>query len=640
MYVLLIMYCRLFIIKAPKLPTLMTIQDIFLSLIYTLGLGFTPAVFSQQTDPHPIIKQVKQYRTQRHYDSAIQYLENSLKAYEGSLADSVLLEVYAELGANYYLKKEYENAIDAYQNSLSYHESLQPYKLLYYAYTIKSLGMSHRKLAQYDIALDYFLQAIHLLDDKQEKHYSLLGECYTLMGNVYRKLSQDSLSIVYQKKSLAFWQSTNHYMGLAMALHNLGLSERKLSMYSEAIEHFSMSLAIKKANKYTNRIPKTISNLGDVFYLQHQYDSALFYYKIAYHLRDSLQDLSGKAITLNNLASTYLAIKQFGKANDSLKKLAEIIDEAKDLNTKKEYYLTQSTFHFSKQNMSLGYQYLNKYQDLRDSIYTIEMTKEIADAETRYKTQEIEQTAVFEKTRAETNLKLNYLLAFIIVLILISIYWIGRTNLKISRQKDEITQQKHFIEELMRELHHRIKNNFAVFSGLLMMQRSRTTDHDTKLAIQEIENRLQSMSAIHQKLYQGSQSDRINTKEYLTDLVEKLLWSYEFRELQTNFHLINKELTANKALILGFLVNEVITNTLKYAYKGITNPELTISMQEQKEHYKIHIEDNGIGFNEVNKDNSKSYGQKLIKGFTKQLKGTYAYSSSPKGTKFELTFPL
>lgn len=589
-------------------------------------------VFNDAASHH--LLQVKELRENRDYDSAFWMLENHIFPKTQSLPDTLLIQAFSEKGVIYYQHlKQYEKARDAYLKSISIHQSYPNYRQYYYAYTLKSLGMTYRKLTKYDSALNNFLQSVKLLEEDNPDHYALQAECNSYIGNIYRKTSQDSLSANYQSKSIQFWEKTTppNPRGLAMAYHNLGLSERKLGQYTKSLGSLKESLAIKKQHNLQKQIPKTLSGIGDVFYQKQEYDSALYYYNLAFPLRDPLLDREGKAITMNNWASTYLALNQLEDAKKMLDTLSLFIDRTEP-NTIKEYHLTFSTYYFAVRNMPLGQKHLDQYQAYQTKIYNEEMTNRLADARTKYHTEEVEENNRLIKEQAEIKQRIIYLLTTIALITLIA-------GVIFAMQKRKIAKQKKHIEILMQELSHRIKNNFAIFKGMLSFQQSRSKASQIQDAIEDIKNRLQSMSIIHKKLYQGSQPDRIQIDVYVKDLVENLVFTSRHINLKPDFKLTNIELPANQALSIGFLVNELVTNALKYAFEGISTPKLGISMQQQQDQYLVQIQDNGIGFDINKKKTDGGEGSKLIRNFIKQLKGNHHYTITSDGTKFELTFP-
>lgn len=177
-------------------------------------------------------------------------------------------------------------------------------------------------------------------------------------------------------------------------------------------------------------------------------------------------------------------------------------------------------------------------------------------------------------------------------------------------------------------------------SSLLSMQSNRLEDKNAAKAVREGQMRVQAMSLIHQRLYKTDDVSTVNIKEYFSELTESLMQAYgrTSDDFELNIEVENPNLDVDLAIPLGLIVNELMTNSFKYAYEGIEHPCLNIYLKNDKD-ITLKIQDNGIGIDEnLVGQKSNSFGQKLIKGLSKQLKGTYKFENN-QGTHFELNIP-
>ncbi len=147
----------------------------------------------------------------------------------------------------------------------------------------------------------------------------------------------------------------------------------------------------------------------------------------------------------------------------------------------------------------------------------------------------------------------------------------------------------------MKELHHRVKNNLQIVSSLLNLQSARIEDPQAQKALMEGQHRIEAMSLIHQKLYQTQTTSRVNIQEFIAELSENLIHAYGYKAHNFNLQLqvAVKELEADIAIPVGLILNEVVTNAFKYAYKNVSDPALHISLQEQANKLQLTIGDNG-----------------------------------------------
>ncbi len=193
----------------------------------------------------------------------------------------------------------------------------------------------------------------------------------------------------------------------------------------------------------------------------------------------------------------------------------------------------------------------------------------------------------------------------------------------------------------MKELHHRVKNNLQIVSSLLNLQTYRLKDEESISAIKESQLRVQAMSLIHQRLYQVDDVSKVNFKLYLDDLVDTLMRSFGFNSTDFDLHIhVEKEfLDVDIVMPMGLLVNEILTNSFKYAYKQVKHPSLHISLVSGNQQLHLDIKDNGPGLNRDAAEPSKSgFGKKLIDALSKQLKAIYSVDNE-HGTAYHFNIP-
>ena len=211
---------------------------------------------------------------------------------------------------------------------------------------------------------------------------------------------------------------------------------------------------------------------------------------------------------------------------------------------------------------------------------------------------------------------------------------------KLIHQKNETLQ--HLVEEkewLLKEIHHRVKNNLQTVVSLLESQ-SHYLEEDAFQAVQNSQHRVFAMSLIHQKLYQTDKLGTVNMSVYLPELVNYLCDSFNVRQ-RIRFQLFVKEieLDGSQAVPLGLILNEAITNAIKYAFSEKDHNEIIIAMDHTKNNQiELSISDNGVGMpSAFHIDSENSLGMKLMKGLTEDLGGVLTISSE-NGTKITVHF--
>lgn len=215
-------------------------------------------------------------------------------------------------------------------------------------------------------------------------------------------------------------------------------------------------------------------------------------------------------------------------------------------------------------------------------------------------------------------------------------------NLYKSRKEIESRIQEK--EMLLKEVHHRVKNNLQTVSSLLNMQSRTVEDQKIRTLIKSSQNRVVSMAIVHEMLYQRDQYlSKIAVKPYVQELSEYLKRSLkrDASKIQLTIAIPELFLGIDTVIPLGLIINEAVTNALKYAFPDDRDGEITITIQKNKsENYTLTIEDNGVGFSEnLNPKDLNSLGLKLIYNLTRQLKGNISRTAlNGTGTKYVIVF--
>ena len=211
------------------------------------------------------------------------------------------------------------------------------------------------------------------------------------------------------------------------------------------------------------------------------------------------------------------------------------------------------------------------------------------------------------------------------------IYNVRQKQLRLSASNEEK-------EAIIKEIHHRIKNNLGVVNSLLKLQSREIEDEKVVAIFKEAQNRVISMALLHEKMYRSDDLQHIDVREHIKLLIEDLLKSYKIdKKINLDLRIDRVEFGMRTLVPLGLIINEIITNALKYAFKNRTEGRITVWLKKHtKESYQLTIGDNGIGLNEGTKK-ATGMGTRLIQSFIRQLKGTIKRLDQP-GTLFQIDF--
>lgn len=234
--------------------------------------------------------------------------------------------------------------------------------------------------------------------------------------------------------------------------------------------------------------------------------------------------------------------------------------------------------------------------------------------------------------------------------VLFSVYLLGgilgknllKAHHHLYKTKRELEEQIHEKEMLLKEVHHRVKNNLQTVSSLLSLQARSIEDVKIKNLIKSSQNRVISMAMVHEMLYMRDDISKIEYKSYVQELGEYLVRSVKGTKnnVTLKVDIPDIQLGIDTAIPLGLLINEAITNALKYGIRDDDDGEIHIALRkEDEQEYVLCIGDNGVGFPErVNFKNTKSLGLKLIYNLARQLKGNIERDVSRKGTNYIVKF--
>jgi len=195
-------------------------------------------------------------------------------------------------------------------------------------------------------------------------------------------------------------------------------------------------------------------------------------------------------------------------------------------------------------------------------------------------------------------------------------------------------------EILLKEIHHRVKNNMQVIASLIALQVRNIEGSATIYEFQQIQNRINSMAIVHEMLYQSEYLAQINYDEYVKKLALSLLASMKGKDSNVtfNFNVNQIQLNIDTAIPLGLLINELLTNALKYAFPNGQKGEVHLSIKQVSDDYELIISDNGVGYSfDGDLDKLKTLGMRLVHSLVEQLEGTIVHKNR-NGTSYFITF--
>ena len=208
------------------------------------------------------------------------------------------------------------------------------------------------------------------------------------------------------------------------------------------------------------------------------------------------------------------------------------------------------------------------------------------------------------------------------------------------KAENEIKRSLKVKDMLLKEIHHRVKNNLMVISSLLSLQSSYIKDEASKSVFRDSQNRARSMALIHELLYQSNDLKSINFGSYINKLTNELYSIYvtDSNMIKLDMDIDDVMIDINTAIPLGLIVNELVSNSMKHAFPNNKDGKIDIKLKLSDGNYSMIISDNGVGFpKDYNIQNSNSLGLKIVNSLTEQIDGEIKIEGI-NGTTFIINF--
>jgi len=516
------------------------------------------------------------------------------------------------------------------------------------------LADSYMRLTQYPNALNHYLLQLNaaqrLKNYKQQVNaYQGMSWIYKTTGEAYNSPTDLAKAVENLNKALAVTREQHLEKEEAVVLDGLAIQYDIAKQHNLAITTFKQSLAIKQRLKLGRSEMISHMNMGISYKKNREFDSALAEYQKAAAITDSFKLVNERSYLMDNLAYLYFEMNDLAQSEKYAVGAAKM---AKDLGERAlsiDVYELLTKLYAKQNKYEDAYKASAELMSLKDSVFNQDKSAQLKDLQEKYETDIKDKQITNQQSQIDYNKKLNVTLAIggaCAVLIALVIYFnlrkTARLNRLVSAQRDELDKQSKSLSLMMKELHHRVKNNLQIVSSLLNLQSLRLTDDGAISAVQESKQRVQAMSLIHQRLYKTEDITRINMKEYINELAGFLSMSYGYGPDNFTLQLdIQEEWTdIDKALPLGLILNELLTNAFKYAFKGIAHPALYISFKHAADNIELVVKDNGNGIKpgEWDAGRNTSFGRQLIKSLCGQLRAKEKLEVD-EGTRFTYTIP-
>ena len=449
------------------------------------------------------------------------------------------------------------------------------------------IGEIFETLGRYEDAYPLLLEAEEVLNVSTS--YRSMGYNYLRLARYYwQKKDTLQTEISYSAYVLA-GEKRGRKSYLGSAYHRLGGFYQDIGQYEKAEQNFNKALVANKGSGYTLIDLMAKFKLGGLYVEQGRFEEAI-----------------------PVLEQTIVETEELAKNEGGV--LAVDFEEI---------YAEMARAYEGMGAYEEAYAYLSRHKGLSDSLFTAEANRAIIEMQTKYET---------EKKEAELEQKeqqLFFLLAFLAVLSLMGVALLRAYAGK--RKQNQLLEKRNEEKEfLIKEIHHRVKNNLQVLSSLLSLQSDYIADPAALDAVLEGRNRVQSMGLIHQKLYMGDDLAAVEMRNYVEEVAMHLLDSFSMGErIKVAYDIEVPPMDVDTAIPLGLIINELLTNSLKYAFSDGRegNIMILLSLNAEKQ-LVLEVADDGVGEKAIPKNGeSTSFGTDLVKILSKKLKGKIRVSN-------------
>ncbi|WP_420387099.1 histidine kinase dimerization/phosphoacceptor domain -containing protein [Roseivirga sp.] len=522
---------------------------------------------------------------------------------------------------------------------------------------LSSSGLNSYYLRHLDKAAESLVEAIRY--SKENGDTARIFAPYMNYGLVLKEQGQYERAKEYMKKSQSHLERINHQRGISLAYTNIGQILILQDSLDKAFDSFTNAWEIDKtlgrsAVDYYNNIAWVEKQRAD-YRKNHDYMMEAVRSIPEGYAPKSIADVYGSLVEAKILLadSVYFDLSSerrtlYQEALPYAERGWQMADSVNSGNVKLKMAEMLALVNSKLGRFEEAFRFSQIAKTLSEEINDQARTDAIARMTTEFETERVEgENALLQETQKRQSAQLKqqrYLMMtalLILLLIVVFTVLIQRNRLKLKKANEEVEKSLNQKELLLKEIHHRVKNNLQVISSLLDLQARGIDDEKALATFMEGQNRVKAMALIHQKLYQNEDLATIDFAEYAEQLMNELATIYPSASgVRTHVKATDKmNFDVDTAIPLGLILNELISNAYKYAFTDQEPGEISVSIESLGEgKHQLTVSDTGLGLPEgFDFSKAKSLGLRLVRRLAKQLYGTVTYSKEA-GAKFVIIF--
>jgi two-component sensor histidine kinase len=550
---------------------------------------------------------------------------------------------YIQLGRIFNHFDDYPKAIVNYKKALTAYEKLdnkqkkEHERFLNIIYA--NLGVAYKNNKQDKQADTCFLKSSILAD--ASKDYMRKSNFYATIGWTYVQLEDYAQAEKYFKLGMKDSTKIKLKIYIIAIHHGLGVVYSRWGKYNKAFKHDSIALAFFKRTKNKIYEHAVLNNMANLYINTKKYKKAL---ALNIESLKITQDIASNTPLIDakiTQALIYLKTNNQKKGKQILYNILKVYKEDKKLILRQKTQIYKQLFELAQQ--AKKYKESNYYLQLLQEQKNIKHKRQLRNSaliETKYlteknkkenlqlKAEKVTQELVLEKQNSlNFYFEIGLLFTAFILIVFAYLYY------KSSKQKTQV-------ENLQRELHHRMKSNLAIINTFVDEVKDNCDNKAIVYKLDNLQNRVDSMTEVHKQLYLDTNLTKLKLKIYIDKLVHNIEETFHNKHIKVLVNISQSTIIpVEKSFPIGLIVNEFVTNSFKYAFKKQKSGTIQITIKEGTQNFVLKLQDNGTGLDKnLNLSTLNTYGLEMIQLLSKQLGGTFKLSND-SGLKIIIQIP-
>ncbi|HPE82351.1 MAG: tetratricopeptide repeat protein [Aequorivita sp.] len=520
-------------------------------------------------------------------DSSIVYLKKAISLYKKEEMTKPLADTYLLLVVNYSGTAEYDKASEAVYEALTIYEKIG----------------DQRGIAQ----------------------------CYTKISDLLYYSDSYAEGAEYCKKAIAIQEKYGYEEDMALSYRRLAENQLFLSNLDESLANMNRAIALyKKLGIADAPLLACYNGRGNIYKYMERYPEAIADYTNCYEGAKKLGLLRYTMPPTANIGHVYILQGKYAEALPYNLKAIEIMKQIGNTKNLWENYMHVSNIYSELGDYKNALEYHELYEQGHTEYLNTIIARKDSELQVKYESAQKDLEIMDQEAKIAQQRKTQILyigIAGLLAIILFGMYFtlknIRKKRKALSILNAELDTKNKQNELLLKEIHHRVKNNLEMVKSLIALQSAKLEDGASKEAMLASQNRVQSMGIIHQKLYQGKNLGSIEMKDYFMNLGEGVLDTFNAEDkIKIECAMDDLNLDVDTAVPIGLIVNELLTNALKYAFPEGVKGQINISLTQKDSDLLLKVSDNGIGKTEGSRPKGTGFGTQLIQLLTQQLNGT------------------